>query len=113
MAYGKFTWDINFNLFIFYTITVAIIFISESIITPLFITEKGFKKNLPQIISILLFLSLISIILLINDNAQKIEFNSLYIIIPSGIAYLIIQYLDRINIYRLAKEKNNYINDLK
>lgn len=113
IAYGQFNWGMNSNLFVFYIIIVIVIFIMESIITPIFISEKGFKKNIPQIISAFSFIALIGIILLTNNNSEKIQVNSLYIIIPSAVIYVIIQYLKKINIHRLAKEKNNYISDLK
>ncbi|MGO1527503.1 MAG: hypothetical protein ACTHWU_02125 [Senegalia sp. (in: firmicutes)] len=113
LAYREYIWELNPNIFIFFIITVLITFIIESIINPIFVVEKGIKKAIPQFISILSFIILVIIIISVNDNSKNIEINSLYIIIPSGIAYLIVKYLNGINIHKLAKGKNNYINDLK
>ncbi|MBU3178082.1 hypothetical protein KPL47_17280 [Clostridium estertheticum] len=82
-------------------------------ITPLFITEKGLKKKLSSVFSILLFVVFSTIIYFLNDNQYTIEINAGYIILISAIMYLIVKYLNIININRLAKGKKNYIDDLK
>lgn len=91
---------------------MVIIFITEGIIAPLFITDKGFKKNLQSLISVLLFVLLTFMIFLMNDKAYAIEIKGGIIIVASGLVYLITKYLNSINIRRLAKGKKHFINDL-
>ncbi|WAG56662.1 hypothetical protein LL033_05305 [Clostridium estertheticum] len=92
---------------------VLIIFVAEGMITPLFITENGLKKNLGSLFSIVLFVVFSTIIYFLNDNQYTKIVNGGYIILISAIVYIVTKYLNRININRLAKGKKNYIDDLK
>lgn len=112
-AYGGLSWEANPIIYLYYIGAVLIIFVTEGMITPLFITEKGLKKNLSSLFSIVLFVVLTTIIYFLNDNQYTREVNGGYIIVISAIVYLIIKYLNRINIHRLAKGKKNYIDDLR
>lgn len=111
-AYGGLPWEVNPIIYSLYIGIVLIVFITEGIITPLFITEKGFKKKLPSLISIFLFIVLTIIVYLLNDNQYTKEVNGLYIIVVSGISYLVFKFMNIRNIHRLAKGKKNYIEDL-
>lgn len=113
LAYGGLSWEINPNLLFFYIIYSSISFIMEVIITPLFITESGFLKNLPSIISILLIVTLTTFMHPINNSASTKMINVSYIILISGLIYLVSRYLYIKNIHELAKDKRNYIQDLK
>ncbi|MPQ30124.1 hypothetical protein E4V42_01550 [Clostridium estertheticum] len=113
LAYGGLSWEANPIIYFYYIGAVLIIFVTEGMITPLFITEKGLKKKLSSVFSILLFVVFSTIIYFLNDNQYTIEINAGYIILISAIMYLIVKYLNVININRLAKGKKNYIDDLK
>ncbi|MBX4262206.1 hypothetical protein KTC96_24550 (plasmid) [Clostridium estertheticum] len=112
-AYGALSWESNPIIYFYYMGAVLIIFVTEGMITPLFITEKGLKKKLSSVFSIVIFVVFTTIIYFLNDNQYTIEINAGYIILISAIVYLIVKYLNRININRLAKGKKNYIDDLK
>lgn len=111
-AYGSLTWVANSDIYIYYFVIVLIIFIGEGFITPFFSTEKGLKKNLQSLTSILLFVTVTSILYFIYDKQYTKEVNGAYIIVVSGLMYLITKYLNARNIHRLAKDKKNYIEDL-
>ncbi|MBX4266697.1 hypothetical protein K1726_18945, partial [Clostridium estertheticum] len=113
VAYGGLSWEANPIIYFYYIGAVLIIFVTEGMITPLFITEKGLKKKLSSVFSILLFVVFSTIIYFLNDNQYTIKINAGYIILISAIMYLIVKYLNVININRLAKGKKNYIDDLK
>ncbi|MBU3074871.1 hypothetical protein [Clostridium estertheticum] len=113
VAYGGLSWEANPIIYFYYIGAVLIIFVTEGMITPLFITEKGLKKKLSSVFSILLFVVFSTIIYFLNDNQYTIEINAGYIILISAIMYLIVKHLNIININRLAKGKKNYIDDLK
>ncbi|MBX4267490.1 hypothetical protein [Clostridium estertheticum] len=113
VAYGGLSWEANPIIYFYYIGAVLIIFVTEGMITPLFITEKGLKKKLSSVFSIVLFVVFSTIIYFLNDNQYTIEINAGYIILISAIVYLIVKYLNIININRLAKGKKNYIDDLK
>ncbi|MFT9493950.1 hypothetical protein [Anaerosolibacter sp.] len=100
-------------LYPFYTITVLIAFVTEGIITPLFITEKGFKKNLPWLISMLLFASVTALLYFLSDNLGTREVQVEPTIVVSGLGFITAKYLNVKNIHRLAKGKKNFIDDLK
>ena len=111
-AYSSFSWQANPIVYFYFVGVVVVIFIAEGIIAPLFITEKGFKKNLHSVISMLLLITLTSIIFLLNDKNYTREVNGGIIIAASGLVYFITQYLNSNNIGRLAKDKKNFIDDL-
>ncbi|MBW9151444.1 hypothetical protein [Clostridium estertheticum] len=113
VAYGGLSWEANPIIYFYYIGAVLIIFLTEGMITPLFITEKGLKKKLSSVFSIVLFVVFSTIIYFLNDNQYTIKINAGYIILISAIVYLIVKYLNIININRLAKGKKNYIDDLK
>ncbi|MCB2361609.1 hypothetical protein [Clostridium estertheticum] len=113
VAYGALSWESNPIIYFYYIGAVLIIFVTEGMITPLFITEKGLKKKLSSVFSTLLFVIFSTIIYFLNDNQYTIEINAGYIILISAIMYLIVKHLNIININRLAKGKKNYIDDLK
>lgn len=112
-AYGGLSWEANPIIYLYYIGVALIIFVTEGMITPLFITEKGLKKKLYSLFSLVLFIVFSTIIYFLNDNQYTREINGGYIIVISAIVYLIIKYLNKINIHRLAKGKKNYIDDLK
>lgn len=112
-AYGGLSWEANPIIYITYIIAVCIIFIMEGLITPIFSTETGMKKNLQSLISISLFVTLTVIIYFIQNPQYTKEVRAGYIIVVSGIMYLFTKYLNTRNIHRLAKGKNNYIEDLR
>jgi DNA-binding ferritin-like protein (Dps family) len=111
-AYSSLTWKANPIVYLYFIGAVVLIFITEGILAPRFITEKGFKKNLYSLISMLLFVILTSIIFLLNDKHNTREVNGGIIIATSGLVYLISVYLNSNNIGRLAKDKKNFIDDL-
>lgn len=113
LAYGGLSWEVNPNLLFFYIIYSSISFIMEVIITPLFITESGFLKSFPSIISILLIVALTTFMYPINHDVSTKLINVSYIILISGLIYLVSKYFYIKNIHELAKDKRNYIQDLK
>lgn len=112
-AYESLSWDSNPIIYLYYIGAVLVIFITEGIIAPLFSTDKGLKKNLQSLISVLLFILLTFIIFLMNDKTYTTEVKGGIVIVASGLVYLITKYLNLINIRRLAKDKKHFINDLK
>jgi len=112
-AYGGLSWKANPIIYFYFIGAVLIIFVTEGMITPLFITEKGLKKKLSSVFSIVLFVIFSTTVYFLNDKQYTIEINAGYIILISAIVYLIVKYLNRKNINRLAKGKKNYIDDLK
>ena len=111
-AYSSLTWDANRIIFLLYSGIALIVFITDGLITPLYSVEKGFKKYIPSIISIVLFLILTTIVFLLNDNENTTRIYGGYIIIVSGLSYVIFSYLNIKNISILSKGKKNYIADL-
>jgi len=111
-AYSSLSWKANPIVYLYFIGAVVLIFITEGIIAPRFINEKGFKKNLDLLISMLLLIILTTIISLLNNKNYTREVNGGIIIAASGIVYLITQYLNSIHIGRLAKGKRNFIDDL-
>lgn len=111
-AYSSLTWDANGIIFFLYIGTTLIAFITDGLITPLYSVENGFKKYIPSIFSMVLFLILSTMIFLLNDNEKTIKIYGGYIIIASGLAYVVFSYLNVKNISRLSKGKKNYIADL-
>ncbi len=112
-GYGSLSWLANPIIYFYYTGVVLLAFVTEGIITPLFITEKGFKRSLPTLISILLFVVFTVFIYFLRDNQYAREINVGPTIVISGLALLITRYLNTKNINRLAKGKKNYIDDLR
>lgn len=112
-AYGSLSWNANPIIYLYFTGAVSLIFIAEGIIAPLFSTERGVKKNLETLVSVLLFLIFSSIVFVVSDNQYTTEIKGGIIIVVSGLVYLATKYLSVINIRRLAKYKKNYIEDLK
>lgn len=112
LAYGGLVWEVGPMLFFLFIGLILIGFIVEGIVTPLFSTDKGFRKKLPSIISILL-LGLFTMIMYLSNNILYAKtINVSYIIGISAVIYLISKYLYIKNIHELAKNKNNYIEDL-
>lgn len=111
--YGGLSWNVNPILIFYYIAFYSIPFIIEGIIDPLFSTERGFLKSLPSIISISLLIALTTAIYPINNNASTKMINVSYIIGISGLIYLVSKYFYIKNIHELAKDKRNYIQDLK
>ncbi|MFZ5351822.1 MAG: hypothetical protein ACOZCL_03740 [Bacillota bacterium] len=112
-AYGSLSWKANPIIYIYYVGVVLAIFMTEGMITPMFITEKGLKRKMQSLVSIAIFAALTSIVFFLNDSQYTIDFKGGYIIIGSGMVYLAARYLDLKNTHRLAKEKKNYIQDLE
>jgi hypothetical protein len=113
IAYGGLSWNTNPNMLFFYIVYGSTMFITEVIITPLFIMESGFLKNLPSIISISFIIILITIVYRLNIIESTKVINVSYIIGTSGLIYLVSKYLYINNIHKLAKDKRNYIQDLR
>jgi hypothetical protein len=113
LAYGGLSWEVNPNILFFYIIYSSFMFVTDVIITPLFITEVGFLKNLPSIISISLIVALTAFMYPIINSASTKLINVSYIIGTSGLIYLVSKYLYINNIHKLAKDKRNYIQDLR
>lgn len=111
-AYSSLTWKANPIVYLYFVGAVVLIFITEGIIAPRYITEKGYKKNLHSVISMLLLITLTFLIFLLNDNNYTREVNGGIIIAASGLVYLSSVYLNSNNIGRLAKGKRNFIDDL-
>lgn len=112
LQYGSLSWESTPIVYLLYVGVVLINFIADGIITPLFINEKGFKRQVPTLVSIGSLVILTTIIHLINDKQNTIIINGQYIIILSGVGYLILKYFNILNIHRLAKNKMKYIEDL-
>ncbi len=111
--YGGTSWETSNIIYPFYVGVVIIAFIAEGLIDPLFSTEKGFKKNLQSLISLLIIVAWSIINYLLKDSQHNVEVNGVIIIIASGLIYWITRYLNSINIRKLAKGKYNFIEDLK
>ncbi|MGB4587735.1 MAG: hypothetical protein WBI17_00705 [Clostridiaceae bacterium] len=112
-AYSSFSWEANPIVYLYFIGVVVLIFVIEGVIAPQFITEKGFKKNFHSLISMLLLVAFTYVILILNDKNYTREVNGGMIIAASGLIYLIAQYLNSVNILKLAKGKSNFIDDLK
>lgn len=110
--YGSLKWQANPIIHLFYFGVVLIIFLMEGFINPLFDMEKGFMKFLPSLISTIIFLIWILVVFKLNDKGNMQLINGGYIIIVSGISYLILKYLNLKNIHKLAEGKKNYIKDI-
>lgn len=112
-TYGGLEWNVNPKLYILYVGVVLIAFITEGIITPLFSTEKGFKKELPSLISILSVFILAFTLYPIDNRGSTNAINVKYIIGVSGLTFLITRYFIMRNIHKLSRGKTNYIEDLR
>lgn len=111
-AYSSFSWEANPIVYVYFIGVVVLIFLLEGVIAPRFITEKGFKKNLHSLISMLLLVAFTTVVFLLNDRNYTREVNGGLIIAASGVVYLVAQYLNSINISKIAKGKRNFIDDL-
>lgn len=111
--YESLSWELSPIIYFFYVGVVIIIFITDEILAPIFITEKGFKNNLQILIALFMVSAWAIINRLLRDSLHTTEVNGILITGIAGLVFLIIKYLKKINIQRLAKDKKNYINDLK
>ncbi|WP_312699613.1 hypothetical protein [Sedimentibacter sp.] len=109
---GNFVWNADPIMILFYFIMVILSFITEGMINPVFSMEKGFKKEIGSIIPISLFLAVSIMFYFMYDKQNIREINAGYIVITSGISYLIVKYLNNKNINKLASNKKNFIQDL-
>lgn len=109
---GKLGWRVDPIIFLFLFSFVILGFITEGLITPVFSMEKRFKKICGSIITIALFLIITIIYFYLYDNQNAREINAGYIMLISGAAYLIIEYLNSKNIHKLSSNKKNFIQDL-
>jgi hypothetical protein len=112
LAYGGFSWKVSPLILFFYIAFYSIIFITEGIIAPFFSTKNGLIKNMPSIIGILLLLVLTIIIKSFNDSQSAAIIKASYVIVITGLIYLISKYLYTKQIHELAKDKKNFIQDL-
>ncbi|MBM7616398.1 hypothetical protein [Alkaliphilus hydrothermalis] len=103
--------------YLYYLGFVLIGFLTEEIIGPLFVADKGIKKALPSLISISLFIILINLTNLLADKqyayGDTIGPEVVPTIVISGLMLLLVKCLKVKNIHRLAQGKNNFIDDLK
>lgn len=112
LAYGGLSWGVKPLILFFYIVFYSIIFIAEGIITPLFSTKKGIIRSIPSIIGILFFVASGIIAEFFNHSQTLIMINASYVIIISGLIYVISKYLYSKHIHELAKDKKNFIQDL-
>jgi len=112
LAYRGLSWSVKPLILFFYIIFYSFMFIAEGIITPLFSTKKGIIRSIPSIIGILFFLASGIITEFFNHSQAIIMINASYVIITSGLVYLISKYLYSKHIHQLAKDKKNFIQDL-
>ncbi len=112
LAFGSFTWESNKVIFLLYIGVSLIGFIGEEIISPKYSMEKGDKKGIPVIFSLILFVSLTYIVFLLNDKENTIKIPAGGIMAISGLGYFVFNYLNIKNIEKLAKGKKNFIADL-
>lgn len=111
-AYSSFSWKANPIIYVYFIGVVVVIFVAEGIIAPHFITEKGVKKNLHSLFSMFLLVIFTSIIFLLNDKNNVRDVNGGMVVAVSGLIYFMTQYLNVINIRKLARGKRNFIDDL-
>ncbi len=104
-AYGSLSWEANPIIYVFFVGVVLLSFITEGILAPLFITERGIKKNLHVLISFFLFIIFTFIIFKLNNKDFTYEIKGWLIISVSSLLYIIIKYLNSKNISNLAKDK--------
>ncbi len=109
---GNLYWRANPVIFLFFLTFAVLSFITEGLIAPVFSMEKGFKKACGSFISAALFLIVTIIYFYLYDKQNVREFNVAYVVIISGVSYLIIKYLNSKNIHKLASNKKNFIQDL-
>ncbi len=112
LAYGGITWSVKPLLLFFYIIFYSILFITDGILSPIFSTKKGLIRIIPSIIGILFFLIAGIITEFFNHGQTNIMISASYVIIISGLVYLISKYLYSKHIHELAKGKINFIQDL-
>lgn len=112
LAYSGFSWTIRPLILFFYIIFYSILFIAEGIISPMFSTRKGIIRIIPSIIGILFFLVSGIITEIFNHSQPTKMINASYIIIITGLIYLISTYLYSKHIHELSKDKKNFIQDL-
>lgn len=111
-AFGTFDMNISLSLIVFYICIVIAIFIIEGLLVPKFVNKNGYKKYIPNYISLLIFIMLSCTAYSVKDFILFNSLNSIYIILLSGIIYMINKYLITLNIHRLAKGKHHHIKDL-
>jgi DNA-binding ferritin-like protein (Dps family) len=113
--YGSLSWELSPVIYLFYFGAFIILFIADEILAPIFSTEKGFKNNLQILIGVFMVSAWAIINRLLRDNLHttSTEVNGILIVGIAGLVFLIVKYLRLKNIQRLAKDKKNYINDLK
>lgn len=109
---GNLGWRVDPIIFLFYFTFAILSFITEGLIEPVFSMERGFKKVCGSIVTVALFLAVAIIYYFLYDKQNIREFNVGYILIISGVSYLIIKYLNTKNIHKLASNKKNFIQDL-
>lgn len=113
LVYGNSPYRIHPVLLLFYFGSATTAFIAEGLLSPFFCTEKGNKKYLETIIFILIASAWGILYLLTSEKQNYIEVNSGVFVILSVLIYLVVSYLKFVNIKKLAKDKSNYIEDLK
>lgn len=111
-AYRGISWKLTPLILLFYIGYGSIFFIIEGVVTPLFSTKKGFMKILPAIIGTLMVLVLVFITISRNDSPTAVMINASYLIIISGLIFIISKYFYNRHIHKLAKDKKNFIQDL-
>ncbi len=110
---GSLGWNVDPIIFLFYFSVVILSFVTEGLIDPIFSTEKGFKKEFGSLIPIILFLAVSIIYYFLYDKQNVRQIDVGYIVLISGVSYLITKYLNSKNIQNLASNKKNFIQDLR
>lgn len=113
LQYGSLSWESSPFIYPFFAGMVIINFIAQGVLTPIFRTEKGAKSGFDTFLSFLMFVVWVAITYLLIDVNDTVEINGGLVIVLSGLVFIITKFLNRRNIHKLAKEKDNYIADLK
>ena len=111
-AFSSLTWSANKATFLLYIGISLIGFITDEIISPIYSMEKGEKKGLPTIFTLISVVILTYIAFLLKDKEKTIEIQAWIIMVASGLGYIIFNYLNIKNIEKLSRGKKNYIADL-
>lgn len=105
-AYGGVLWEVNPATISYYVGVVLLAFLAEEVLTPLYITERGLKRRIPQLLAVLVFACFTAAIVLRGGHTFTGGISAGAVIIASGLTHLVTRYLNIKNISRLAKTTN-------